>query len=93
MKRYAMTALALLFLALPLAAGADETSIPPEAQWRATPPASVVVDAAKLTELLVKKGVITPVEQAQLTRPRDAASAIGYRQLDRRHGLDYATSP
>jgi hypothetical protein len=47
---------------------ADETTIPPEAHWTPYPPARTV-DATKLMDLLVKKGLITPAEQSQLMQP------------------------
>lgn len=75
MKRYGVTFAALALLALPLMAGAQPTTIPPQANWTAYPPAQGAVDATRLLELLVKKEVITPQEAAQLTQPQAAMPA------------------
>lgn len=93
MKRIIMIAAALMLLALPMFVAADETVIPPEASWSATPPARVVVDAEQLMKLLVKKGVITPVEQAELTKPAATASATDSWQMDRHDAIDYVSQP
>lgn len=70
----ALTAIAL-FAAWPAFVGAQETVIPPEAQWTPTPPARQTVDPARLVELLRAKGVITDQDYAQLTRPRSSSPA------------------
>jgi hypothetical protein len=93
MKRLMMIAAALVLLALPTAAIAEETVIPPEVSWSETPPARVVVDAEQLMKLLVKKGVITPIEQAQLTQRGAAVSTTDYREMDRNNGVEYASQP
>jgi len=64
----ALTAIALL-AAWPAVVGADEeTVIPPEMNWTATPPASHYVDGGQLAQFLLKKGLITPQELALLER-------------------------
>jgi hypothetical protein len=68
----ALTAIALV-AAWPALAGADETKIPPEANWTPTPPARQTVDTVQLAELLKEKGVLTDQDYAQLTRPRLSA--------------------
>jgi hypothetical protein len=66
-----LVALAMLaLLALPLMVWAEETVIPPEANWTPTPPARPSIDLVQLVQLLVAKGVITDQEYAQLTHPR-----------------------
>jgi hypothetical protein len=93
MKRIMLIAAALALLALPVIAGADETVIPPEAKWTPTPPARTVIDAEKLTDLLVKKGVLTPLERAQIKQPAAAGSASDYREMDRSNGLSVLSQP
>lgn len=70
----AFTAIAL-FAAWPAFVGAQETVIPPEAQWTPTPPARQTVDPGRLAELLRAKGVITGQDYAQLTRSRLSSPA------------------
>jgi hypothetical protein len=70
MKRKLMVLAMLTVLALPLLVWADETVIPPEANWTPTPPARQSVDLVQLTQLLVAKGVITDQDYANLTQPR-----------------------
>jgi hypothetical protein len=72
MKRLLVSFAVLALLALPVMAWAEDTMIPPELNWTATPPARETVEAAQLMELLVNKGVITPLEQTRLTRPHSA---------------------
>ncbi|HXH13439.1 MAG TPA: hypothetical protein VNP04_27150 [Alphaproteobacteria bacterium] len=93
MQRIIMIAAAFTLLALPMFLAAEETVIPPEANWSATPPARVVVDAEQLMKLLVKKGVITPVEQAELSKPAATASATDEREMGRRDGIDSVSQP
>ena len=70
MKRQLKILGMLVVLALPLIVWADETVIPPEAQWTPTPPARQSVDLAQLAELLREKGVITDQEFVRLTHPQ-----------------------
>jgi hypothetical protein len=71
MKRYGgVVLLVMALLSLPLWAGADETTIPPEANWTPTPPARPTIDLVQLVQLLVAKGVISDQEYAQLTQPQ-----------------------
>ena len=73
MQRKVMVLAMLAVLALPVMVRADETVIPPEANWTPTLPARPTVDASQLAALLVEKGMIAPQDYAQLTR---APSAI-----------------
>jgi hypothetical protein len=53
-------------------AGAEETSVPPELNWTATPPARKIVDTDRWTAVLaqlVPDGVITVEEQAHWLQP------------------------
>jgi len=59
----------VILLTAPMIAGADDQTIPPEANWTPTPPARQTVDVVQLASLLVEKGMITPREYAQLTHP------------------------
>jgi hypothetical protein len=93
MKRLMIFAAALAVLTLPVVAGADDEKIPPELNWDPTPPAQVVVDAEKLIDVLVKNGVLTPVEQTQITQSGAGASAGNYREMDRNDGMEYASQP
>jgi hypothetical protein len=68
----ALTAIALL-AAWPALVRADETRIPPEANWTPTPPARRTVDPVQLAELLKEKGVLTDQDYAHLTLPRLSA--------------------
>jgi hypothetical protein len=68
MKRYLVISAILGLLALPVAVGAQPTVIPPEANWTPYPPARGTIDTTRLTELLVKKGVITAEGQAGLAQ-------------------------
>ena len=93
MKRWLMIAAVLVQLALPLVGWADETTIPPEAHWTPYPPARGAVDATKLMDLLVMKGLITSVEQRQLMPPSAVPPGHELRGLDRKGFGDPATSP
>jgi hypothetical protein len=73
MKRTLLTLAVLAVLAIPLMVQADETVIPPEANWTPTPPARPTMDLTQLVSLLVEKGMITPQEYAQLTQPQSSA--------------------
>jgi hypothetical protein len=73
MKRTLMVLAMLTVLALPMLVWADETVIPPEANWTPTPPARPTVDLVQLVSLLVEKGMITHQEYAQLTQPQLSA--------------------
>ena len=52
MKRYVLILMVLTLLSLPFMAGADDQTIPPEANWTPTPPASSTVNAKELMEVL-----------------------------------------
>jgi hypothetical protein len=93
MKRWLVIAAVLAVLALPLMGWADETPIPPEMHWTPYPPARGIVDAARLTDLLVKKGLMTSVEQSQLTQPSAVSPGSMPRGLDRKEAGDAAISP
>jgi hypothetical protein len=93
MKRYVVVLTVLTWLALPLVAAADDQTVPPEANWSATPPARTQVDAGQLMELLVRKGMLTPIDQSGLTQPPVAAPANNLREMDRQHGNAHATAP
>jgi len=73
MKRYVLVLMVLAWLTVPLVVGADETPIPPEANWTPTPPARPTVDVVQLVQLLVAKGVITDQEYAQLRLPQSSS--------------------
>jgi hypothetical protein len=73
MKRALMVLAVLAVLAIPMTVRADETVIPPEANWTPTPPARSTVDVNQLASLLVEKGMITPQEYAQLTQQQLSA--------------------
>ena len=73
MKRYAVVLLVMALVSLPLVVGADETPIPPEANWTPTPPARPTVDLVQLVQLLVAKGVISDQEYAQLIQPQSSS--------------------
>lgn len=78
MRRYVMNvrrwmgalAAMALFAAWPAVVSADETRIPPEANWTPTPPAQRSVDMGQLAELLKEKGVLTDRDFARLTQRR-----------------------
>lgn len=76
MKRNLMVLALVAVLALPLMVWADETVIPPEANWTPTPPARSSVDVNQLVSLLVEKGMITPQEYAQLTNPQSSSPSL-----------------
>jgi hypothetical protein len=92
MKRLLSIAAALALLVLPVVVGADDQTIPPELNWNPTPPAQAVIDAENLMDALVKKGVLTPVEQAQITQS-GAGSAGTSREMDRNDAAEYASQP
>ena len=73
MKKYGVVLLVMMLLSLPLWAGADETTIPPEANWTPTPPARPTIDLVQLVQLLVAKGVISDQEYALLTQPQSSS--------------------
>jgi hypothetical protein len=93
MKRYWMLATMLTWIAFPMLAGAEGVVIPPEANWTRYPPAQGAVDAAQLTELLVRKGIITPQEAAQLTRPQVLTSSGTGRGAVQGTAISVFTSP
>jgi hypothetical protein len=63
----------LTLLTAPLVVWAEETVIPPEANWTPTPPARPTVDLVQLVQLLLAKGVITDQEYAQLIQPQSSS--------------------
>jgi hypothetical protein len=73
MKRTLMILAMVILLTAPMIAGADDQTIPPEANWTPTPPAQQTVDVVQLASLLVEKGMITPREYAQLTHPQSSS--------------------
>jgi hypothetical protein len=75
MRRIVMLVMLWAALAMPGLAVADDQPIPPEAHRSPTPPARSMVDVNQLTRVLVEKGIITPHEYAQLTRPQAASPA------------------
>ncbi|MBI3328557.1 MAG: hypothetical protein HYZ81_17880 [Nitrospinae bacterium] len=93
MKRYLMIFAALALLAVPMAAGAEGTWIPPELNWTPTPPARGTIDTTRLQEGLVKKGVITPQEAAQLAQPPVTAPTSQIREPAREPSASYLTTP
>jgi hypothetical protein len=74
MTRTLMVLTMVAALASPLMARADETAIPPEAQWTSTPSAGQTVDPVRLTQLLRERGIITDQEYLRLTHPELAAT-------------------
>jgi hypothetical protein len=92
MKRSAAVLMVLTLFSLPLSVGAGDQSIPPEANWTPTPPARKTVDAAELTEMLVRKGVLTSVDQRGLMAPQVVPSTKYIREMDRQDASDYITS-
>lgn len=78
MKRYLMIIAVLGLLALPVVTEADNHGRYWDDQgwlpswWSPTPPTQETVEAARLLELLVQKGVITPQEAARLGQPQVA---------------------
>jgi hypothetical protein len=99
MKRYLVILTGLALLALPPLAGADnhgrfwdDTGWLPS-WWTPTPPAGGMVDAARLLELLVKKGVITRQEQAMLAQTESAMLAEQGREGVKGSGLGSQTAP
>ena len=93
MKRWLVISAVLAVLALPLMGWADETTIPPEAHWTPYPPARGAVDATKLMDLLVKKGLITSVEQSQLMQRSAVTPGRELPELNRKGAVDSATAP
>jgi hypothetical protein len=75
MKRLLVIFAALALLALPVIVGAEETRIPPEANWTPTPPARQTVDLVRLVQLLQAKGVITDQEYVRLAHPQSSSSS------------------
>jgi hypothetical protein len=92
MKRLLTIMAVLAALALPMVAGADDTPIPPEANWTPTPPARSRVDAVQLMDLLVKKGVLTPADQAHLSESAMMPKSER-RNMDRHDGAEYLSQP
>jgi hypothetical protein len=93
MKRVLVSFAVLALLALPVVAGADDTTIPPQMNWTPYPPAREIVDPAQLMELLVKKGVITPTEQARLIQGHSATPAGESRDAISAPAGSYVTKP
>jgi hypothetical protein len=93
MQRYVVVLLVLTLFSLPLVARADDQTIPPEVNWSATPPTQTKVDAGQLMELLVRKGLLTPLDQNELTQSPVRAPANDTREMDRQHGNEYTTTP
>lgn len=95
MRRTLMTLMLFAALAMPVLAVADDQNIPPEANWTPTPPARRTVDTVQLASLLVEKGMITPQEYTQLTRPLSSSPSPQGNGSDRTWGdIDaYRRSP
>jgi hypothetical protein len=93
MIRLMIIAAALALLALPVVVGGEETPIPPELHWTPTPPARALVNADQLMDLLVKKGVLTPAEQAQIKQPATAGSTRDYTEMDRNDAMGIVSQP
>jgi hypothetical protein len=83
MQRKVMILAMLAVFALPVTVQADETVIPPEADWTATPPARRTVDANQLAALFVEKGMITQQDYAQLTRAPLSRPLVQHRDTAR----------
>jgi hypothetical protein len=92
MKRYVVALMVLTGLVIPLMAWADDQSIPPEANWTPTPPYRSTVDAAQLTEILVRKGVLTPIDHRGLMQSSVVPAREYPREMDRQDGRDYVIS-
>jgi hypothetical protein len=93
MKRYVLVLMVLTLLSLPLMAGADDQTIPPEANWTPTPPYASSVDAKELMEVLVRKGLLVPADQSQLIQspvaiPTKDLREMDLREMDIRNGGD-----
>jgi hypothetical protein len=88
MKRYMLVLMVLTLLSLPLMALADDQTIPPEANWTPTPPASPTVNARELVEVLVRKGLLAPIDQSQLTQSPVVISTEDLREMDIQDGGD-----
>lgn len=88
MKRYVVVLMVLTLLSLPLMAGADDQTIPPEANWTPTPPASSTVNARELMEVLVRKGLLAPIDQSQLTQSPVVITTEDLREMDIKNGGD-----
>ena len=93
MKRLLTIMAVLAALALPMVAGADDNPIPPEANWTPTPPARSRVDAGQLMDLLVKKGVLTPAEQAHLSGSAVMRPRSERRNMDQHDGAEHLSQP
>ncbi len=93
MQRYIVVLLVLTLFSLPLVARADDQTIPPEANWSVTPPSQTKIDAGQLMEMLVRKGLLTPLDQNALTQSPVSAPANDTRDMDRQHGNEYMTTP
>lgn len=93
MNRVLVVVAVLATLVLPMVAGADETFVPPEANWSAVPPARPTIDAVQLVDVLVKKGVLSPVDQASLMHSPVVRPKIERREMDRYNGFDVTSQP
>lgn len=93
MKRFVVVVMVLTFLSMPLVAVADETPIPPEANWTPTPPARKSIDAGQLMELLVRKGVLTSIDQSELGQSQVATPTKDLQELDHQNGIEYTSAP
>jgi len=96
MKRVLVSFAVLALLALPVVVRADDggdSTIPTQMQWTPYPPAREIVDPAQLMELLVKKGVITPLEQARLIQGHSATPAGESRDAISAPAGSYVTKP
>jgi len=89
MKRYVVVLMVLTLLSLPLVARADDQTIPPEANWSPYPPARSTVDAGQLTDVLVQKGVLTPVDRSDLTKSQNVPPTKSLREMYREYGIEY----
>ena len=72
MKRVLRMFAVFTLLGLPMVTSGDDTVIPPEMHWTATPPPRGTAEMARVSELLanlVSRGAITTQEQAQLAQP------------------------
>lgn len=93
MVRYLTIAAMATWMAFPILVGAEGVVMPPEANWSRYPAAQQTIEATQLIQLLVQKGIITPQEAAQLTRPQVLTSSGTGRGAVRGTAIGVFTSP
>jgi hypothetical protein len=93
MIRYLIIASLLALLVAPVAARADESTIPPQMNWTPYPPMRVTVESSELLELLAKEGPITHQDLVRLIRSQMGAPGSPSWEMEQNSGVESTHQP